>query len=147
MVSKTRESTLALRRYGGPFAARLSCYVRATDVDAMGSHRRRWPCSDSSTSRTVLPLLPWRRPSLTKTSCTAQGFRHEEPGRSEALLLDGVENYFRDGASDPTARVQCTKLPPIYFQHAGESRGLGTLDQSRCFRQDGQDMLMASFFT
>ncbi|KAK2069602.1 hypothetical protein P8C59_004164 [Phyllachora maydis] len=68
---------------------------------------------------------------LLDIPCTAQGFRHEEPGRSEALLLDGVENYFRDGASDPTARVQCTKLPPIYFQHAGHSMTIIGFEKQR----------------
>ena len=54
--------------------------------------------------------------------CETQGFRNPEPGKSEALLLEEVENYFMSGVVDPTKRIRPTNLPPIFFQHPGESR-------------------------
>lgn len=56
---------------------------------------------------------------LHETSCDAQGFKDKEPGKSEALLIDHIENYFMSGVIDPGQRVRATNLPPIYFQHAG----------------------------
>ncbi|KAI8298583.1 hypothetical protein K4K59_002751 [Colletotrichum sp. SAR11_240] len=53
--------------------------------------------------------------------CTAQGFKDAEPGRSEAKLMYAVEQYFKHGMQSPPAKVTCTQLPPIYFQHAGHS--------------------------
>ncbi|KAF4412239.1 Ubiquitin carboxyl-terminal hydrolase ZUFSP [Colletotrichum fructicola Nara gc5] len=53
--------------------------------------------------------------------CTAQGFKDAEPGRSEAKLMYAVEQYFKHGMQSPPAKVTCTELPPIYFQHAGHS--------------------------
>ncbi|KAL2128378.1 hypothetical protein VTI74DRAFT_9271 [Chaetomium olivicolor] len=58
---------------------------------------------------------------LLEISCDAQGIKHKEPGKSEADLLEYVENYFQSGVEDPTQRIRQTKLPPIYFQHAGHS--------------------------
>jgi hypothetical protein len=55
-------------------------------------------------------------------SIYAQGFKDKEPGRSETLLLDHVENYFISGIVDPDERIRATDLSPIYFQHAGEAR-------------------------
>ncbi|KAL1877107.1 hypothetical protein VTK73DRAFT_8844 [Phialemonium thermophilum] len=53
--------------------------------------------------------------------CDAQGFKNRESGKSEALLLEDVENYFMSGVTDPTQRIRATTLPPIYLQHAGHS--------------------------
>ncbi|EXF73268.1 peptidase family C78 [Colletotrichum fioriniae PJ7] len=53
--------------------------------------------------------------------CTAQGFRDQEQGKSEAKLMMAVEEYFKQGAHRQGSRVTCTSLPPIYFQHAGHS--------------------------
>lgn len=61
---------------------------------------------------------PPTNPLLTP-SCDAQGFKDREPGKSEALLIEHVENYFMSGVVDPGQRVRPTNLPPIYFQHAG----------------------------
>ncbi|KAK1835825.1 zinc finger with UFM1-specific peptidase domain protein [Podospora conica] len=58
---------------------------------------------------------------LLEVPCQAQGFKNPEPGKSEALLLEYVENYFRSGTRDPMAKVRQTNLPPLYFQHAGHS--------------------------
>lgn len=53
--------------------------------------------------------------------CETQGFRAPELGKSEALLLEEVENYFMSGVVDPTKRIRCTNLPPIFLQHPGKS--------------------------
>ncbi|KAL0779373.1 hypothetical protein CaCOL14_003858 [Colletotrichum acutatum] len=53
--------------------------------------------------------------------CTAQGFRDQEQGKSEAKLMIAVEQYFKQGAHRQGSKVTCTSLPPIYFQHAGHS--------------------------
>ncbi|KAK0635188.1 peptidase family C78-domain-containing protein [Bombardia bombarda] len=53
--------------------------------------------------------------------CDAQGFKFKDPGKAEALLLEAVEDYFQMGVEDPTQRIRLTRLPPIYFQHAGHS--------------------------
>ncbi|KAK1770663.1 DUF1671-domain-containing protein [Phialemonium atrogriseum] len=58
---------------------------------------------------------------LLEIPCDAQGFKDREPGKSEALLIEHVENYFMSGVIDPGQRVRPTNLPPIYFQHAGHS--------------------------
>ncbi|KAM7195993.1 zinc finger with UFM1-specific peptidase domain protein [Rhypophila sp. PSN 637] len=61
--------------------------------------------------------------------CDAQGFKHREPGKSEALMLDEVEAYFQSGVQDPTQRVRRTHLPPVYFQHAGHSMSIIGLEK------------------
>ncbi|KAK4156502.1 peptidase family C78-domain-containing protein [Chaetomidium leptoderma] len=53
--------------------------------------------------------------------CNAQGIKHKEPGKSEAQLMEFVENYFQSGVEDPTQRIRKTNLPPLYFQHTGHS--------------------------
>ncbi|TDZ14139.1 Ubiquitin carboxyl-terminal hydrolase ZUFSP [Colletotrichum orbiculare MAFF 240422] len=53
--------------------------------------------------------------------CTAQGFKDQEPGKSEAKMLMAVETYFKQGRYSQPSKVTCTTLPPIYFQHAGHS--------------------------
>lgn len=53
--------------------------------------------------------------------CDAQGIKHMESGKSEALLMEYVENYFQSGVEDPTQRIRTTNLPPLYFQHDGHS--------------------------
>ncbi len=58
---------------------------------------------------------------LLDITCDAQGIRHKEPGKSEALLMEYVENYFQSGVEDPTQRIRKTNLPPLYFQHLGSS--------------------------
>ncbi|KAK3359268.1 peptidase family C78-domain-containing protein [Lasiosphaeria hispida] len=68
---------------------------------------------------------------LLDISCDAQGFKNREPGKSEELLIEYVENYFQSGVTDPTQRVRLTNLPPIYFQHAGHSMTIIGLEKSR----------------
>ncbi|KAB5575896.1 peptidase family C78-domain-containing protein [Coniochaeta sp. 2T2.1] len=58
---------------------------------------------------------------LLEIPCETQGFRNPEPGRSETLLLEEVENYFASGVVDPEERIRGTGLPPIFFQHPGHS--------------------------
>ncbi|KAH8908777.1 DUF1671-domain-containing protein [Coniochaeta sp. PMI_546] len=58
---------------------------------------------------------------LLEIPCETQAFRNPEPGKSEALLLEEVENYFMSGVVDPTMRIRSTNLPPIFFQHPGHS--------------------------
>ncbi|KAK3297549.1 peptidase family C78-domain-containing protein [Chaetomium fimeti] len=53
--------------------------------------------------------------------CDAEGVKHKEPGKSEALLMEFVENYFQSGVEDPAQPIRKTNLPPLYFQHAGHS--------------------------
>ncbi|KAG7289011.1 hypothetical protein NEMBOFW57_005372 [Staphylotrichum longicolle] len=58
---------------------------------------------------------------LLNISCDAQGIKHKEPGKSEAHLMEYVEDYFQSGVEDPTQRIRKTNLPPLYFQHLGHS--------------------------
>ncbi|KAL2019963.1 hypothetical protein VTK56DRAFT_8963 [Thermocarpiscus australiensis] len=58
---------------------------------------------------------------LLDIPCDAQGIKHKEPGKSEALLMEYVENYFQSGVADPTQDIRRTSLPPVYLQHAGHS--------------------------
>lgn len=54
--------------------------------------------------------------------CEAQGFKNKKVAlRAETSLLVNVERYFQQGVFDPEDKVRSTKLPPIYFQHAGHS--------------------------
>lgn len=39
-------------------------------------------------------------------------------------MFKAVESYFRQGAGNDTSKVSPTALPPIYFQHRGESTSL-----------------------
>jgi zinc finger-containing ubiquitin peptidase 1 len=65
-------------------------------------------------------------------ACDAQGFKNkEQPGKAEAQMLSSVERYFQQGISDPAARVRCTMLPPIYFQHAGHSMTIIGIEKQR----------------
>jgi hypothetical protein len=61
-----------------------------------------------------------------------------EPGKSQALLLQEVESYFASGTLDPTKRVRCTNLPPIYFQHRGHSMTIVGFEK----REDGRKRLL-----
>lgn len=64
--------------------------------------------------------------------CEAQGFKNrEEAGKAEALLLVSVERYFQQGVfeSGNDNKVRRTKLPPIYFQHAGHSMTIVGIDK------------------
>ncbi|KAK3373980.1 peptidase family C78-domain-containing protein [Lasiosphaeria ovina] len=70
--------------------------------------------------------------------CDAQGFKNKETGKSEALLMEEVENYFQSGVGDPTQRVRLTNLPPIYFQHAGHSLTIVGFERLR----DGETSLL-----
>ncbi|KAL2178941.1 peptidase family C78-domain-containing protein [Thermothelomyces heterothallicus CBS 202.75] len=54
---------------------------------------------------------------LLNIPCEPHGIKFSEPGKSEAHLMEYVENYFQLGVQDPTQRVHITNLPPIYFQH------------------------------
>lgn len=56
---------------------------------------------------------------LLNIPCDAQGIKHKEPGKSEAHLMEYVEDYFQSGVEDPTQRIRKTNLPPLYFQHLG----------------------------
>ncbi|KAH6640889.1 peptidase family C78-domain-containing protein [Chaetomium tenue] len=58
---------------------------------------------------------------LLDIPCDAEGVKHKEPGKSEALLMEYVENYFQSGVEDPEQQIRQTNLPPLYFQHAGHS--------------------------
>ncbi|OIW29870.1 DUF1671-domain-containing protein [Coniochaeta ligniaria NRRL 30616] len=58
---------------------------------------------------------------LLEIPCETQAFRNPEPGKSETLLLEEVENYFMSGVVDPAKRIRSTDLPPIFFQHPGHS--------------------------
>ncbi|SPQ21693.1 fa9a5c6c-dce3-4cae-b8b9-54acbdfda4b4 [Thermothielavioides terrestris] len=58
---------------------------------------------------------------LLEIPCEPLAIKDKEPAKSEAQLMDYVENYFQSGVEDPTQRIRRTKLPPIYFQHAGHS--------------------------
>lgn len=53
--------------------------------------------------------------------CDAQGFKDQGPGNAEARLLQNIEQYFQEERFDPSTKVRCTRLPPIYFQHRGHS--------------------------
>ncbi|KAH7362946.1 peptidase family C78-domain-containing protein [Plectosphaerella cucumerina] len=57
--------------------------------------------------------------------CTAHAYTRRESGKSEAKLLRDIEEYFCRGASpnhvEQEAKVVCTSLPPVYFQHKGHS--------------------------
>ncbi|KAL2151995.1 hypothetical protein VTH82DRAFT_5179 [Thermothelomyces myriococcoides] len=58
---------------------------------------------------------------LLDIPCELRGIKFPEPSKSEAHLMDYVENYFQSGVQDPTQQVRRTDLPPIYFQHLGHS--------------------------
>ncbi|KXX81765.1 Zinc finger with UFM1-specific peptidase domain protein [Madurella mycetomatis] len=58
---------------------------------------------------------------LLDIPCDAQGIKNKEAGKSEAILMEYVENHFQFGVEDPTQRIRRTNLPPLYFQHAGHS--------------------------
>ena len=58
---------------------------------------------------------------LLDIPCDAEGVKHKEPGKSEALLMEYVENYFQSGVEDPAQQIRQTGLQPLYFQHAGKA--------------------------
>ncbi|KAK4127700.1 DUF1671-domain-containing protein [Parathielavia appendiculata] len=58
---------------------------------------------------------------LLEIPCAAQAFKHPEPAKSEALLMEHVENYFQSGVEDPSQHIRKTKLPPLFLQHNGHS--------------------------
>ncbi|KAL2163131.1 hypothetical protein VTH06DRAFT_6967 [Thermothelomyces fergusii] len=58
---------------------------------------------------------------LLNIPCEPHAIKFSEPSKSEAHLMEYVENYFQLGVQDPTQRVHRTNLPPIYFQHLGHS--------------------------
>ncbi|KAK4241239.1 peptidase family C78-domain-containing protein [Achaetomium macrosporum] len=53
--------------------------------------------------------------------CECRAIEHKEPSKSEAQLMEYVEDYFQSGVEDPTQLIRKTNLPPLYFQHAGHS--------------------------
>ncbi|KAK3308660.1 peptidase family C78-domain-containing protein [Chaetomium strumarium] len=59
--------------------------------------------------------------ALLGIPCECRAIDHREPGKSEAQLMEYVEEYFQSGVEDPTQRIRRTNLPPLYFQHAGHS--------------------------
>lgn len=61
-----------------------------------------------------------------------------EPGKSQSLLLQEVESYFASGTLDPTKRIRCTNLPPIYFQHRGHSMTIVGFEKQK----DGRKRLL-----
>ncbi|KAH8887473.1 DUF1671-domain-containing protein [Thozetella sp. PMI_491] len=66
-----------------------------------------------------------------ETRCDAQGFKHQSPGKSEALLMEDVEAYFKQDGADQSKRVRQTNMPPIYFQHAGHSMTIIGLERQK----------------
>ncbi|KAK3903334.1 peptidase family C78-domain-containing protein [Staphylotrichum tortipilum] len=53
--------------------------------------------------------------------CGGQSIRNQDPAKSEAQLMEYVENYFQSGVYDATQRVRTTNLPPLYLQNKGHS--------------------------
>lgn len=53
--------------------------------------------------------------------CEAEGFKSHKQGAAEAALFASVVQYFESVPFDPTDKIRCTNLPPIYFQHRGHS--------------------------
>lgn len=56
-----------------------------------------------------------------KIPCEAEGFKSHKPGAAEAALFASVLQYFESAPFNPTDKIRCTNLPPIYFQHRGHS--------------------------
>ncbi|KAL7625460.1 hypothetical protein AAE478_004680 [Parahypoxylon ruwenzoriense] len=64
--------------------------------------------------------------------CEAQAFKNPDAGAAEALLFNAVERYFESTqCSNPQAKVRCTSLAPIYFQHRGHSLTIVGLEKRR----------------
>ncbi|KAI5862841.1 peptidase family C78-domain-containing protein [Durotheca rogersii] len=64
--------------------------------------------------------------------CEAQAFKNTVPDVAAALLLDTVRAYFESApCPNPEAKVRCTSLPPIYFQHRGHSLTIIGLERRR----------------
>ncbi|KFA62614.1 hypothetical protein S40285_05162 [Stachybotrys chlorohalonatus IBT 40285] len=53
--------------------------------------------------------------------CAVQAVRDEDSKQAGTRMLDVVENYFRQGVHNGTAKLRLTALPPIYFQRRGHS--------------------------
>lgn len=58
---------------------------------------------------------------LLEVPCEPLAIKDPDPAKCEARLMAFVENYFQSAVEDPTQRIRQTKLPPLYFQHAGGS--------------------------
>lgn len=61
--------------------------------------------------------------------CEAEGFKSHKPGAAEAALFASAKQYFESAPFDPTDKIRCTNLPPIYFQHRGHSLTIVGLEQ------------------
>ncbi|KAH6686136.1 peptidase family C78-domain-containing protein [Plectosphaerella plurivora] len=75
--------------------------------------------------------------------CTAHAYMHRESGKSETQLLRDIEEYFRSGTAllpdaEQGAKVVCTRLPPVYFQHRGHSMTIIGLEK----QEDGSANLL-----
>ncbi|KAI1180937.1 peptidase family C78-domain-containing protein [Nemania sp. FL0916] len=64
-----------------------------------------------------------------KIPCEVEGFKSPKQGVAEAALFASVRRYFESVPFEPSARVRCTDLPPIYFQHRGHSMTIIGLEQ------------------
>lgn len=64
-----------------------------------------------------------------KIACEAEGFKSHKPGAAEAALFASAKQYFESAPFDPTDKIRCTNLPPIYFQHRGHSLTIVGLEQ------------------
>jgi hypothetical protein len=73
---------------------------------------------------------------LLEIPYATQAIKHPEPGKSEELLMEFVENHFQSGVEDPTERIRKTNLPPLYFQHNGISPHPGPNSQTLPFHTD-----------
>lgn len=71
--------------------------------------------------------------------CVPQGFKHKkDAGLAETQLIQHIEEYFEQAIFNPTDRVRCTLLPPIYFQHMGHSMTIVGLEK----QTDGKKNLL-----
>ena len=52
--------------------------------------------------------------------CEVRAFKGQKQV-AETSLLKEIEQYFQSADFDPRNKVRRTSLPPIYFQHRGES--------------------------
>ena len=79
--------------------------------------------SGHSVSALTVPII---QHLLINVSCDAQGFKPKKGSSQLAheLLFQAVERYFTDGCTNYDAKVRCTLLPPIYFQHPGKRLSL-----------------------
>lgn len=96
------------------------------------SHDRPKPCLSASRYRTsvffntlasMVPMSSYPQYANHRGlhRCEAEGFKSHKPGAAEAALFASVLQYFESAPFNPTDKIRCTNLPPIYFQHRGHS--------------------------